>query len=55
MVLAESAANVEIDAMNAMWSAEQEATMQRAYGRDARRAGRLRAGTSLLTTATQLF
>lgn len=55
MVLAESAANVEIDALNAMWSANQEATLSRAQGRDARQAGRLRAGTSLLTTATRIF
>lgn len=55
MVLAESAANAEIDAMNALWSSGQESNLQRAQGRDARQAGRVRAGTSLLTTASRIF
>lgn len=55
MVMAESAANNEIDALNALWSSGQEATLQRAQGRDAKRAGRARAATTLLTTASRAF
>lgn len=55
MVMAESAADVEIDAMNAMWSAQQESSLQRTSAINARRAGNVRAGTSLLTTASKLF
>lgn len=55
MVMAESAADVEIDALNQMWSANQQATMERAQGRASQREMTYRAGTSLLTAASRLF
>jgi hypothetical protein len=55
MVMAESAADVEIDALNQMWSANQQASMERAQGRATQREMSYRAGTSLLTTASRLF
>ena len=53
MVLAESAANAEIDALNARWSGGTQANLYRMEGRQAQRAGYIRAGTSLLTAASR--
>lgn len=55
MVLADSAAEAEIDAMNAMWSGNQRSNMLRREGSMARREGYYRAGSSLLTGATRLL
>jgi hypothetical protein len=49
MVLAESAANAEIDALNTRFSADREVGLQRMRGQEARRAAYWSAGTSLLT------
>lgn len=53
MVLSESAANAEIDAMNTLFSGSREATLQMMQGKAARTAGYIRAGTSLLKGAEQ--
>ena len=50
-VLSESAANAEIDALNTQYSGQREAALYESRGRNARTAGYLRAGTSLLTGA----
>jgi hypothetical protein len=49
MVLAESAANGEIDAMNAQYTGDRQAALYRASGANSRRQGNLQAGTSLLS------
>lgn len=51
MVLAESAANAEIDALNTRYTAERQADVYRAGGANARRQGNIMAGTSLLQAA----
>lgn len=48
MVLAESAANAEIDALNTEWTANRQADVYRAGGANARKQGNIMAGTSLL-------
>lgn len=55
MVLAESAANAEIDALNTRFSAAREETLQRAKGRFDKQAAYLRAGTTLLKSAQQAY
>ena len=52
-VLSESAANAEIDALNTRYSGQREAALYESRGRNARTAGYLRAGTSLLTGASR--
>lgn len=54
MVLAESAANAEIDALNTRYGGATQSSIYRAGGADARRAGTIRAGTSLLTGFGQI-
>jgi hypothetical protein len=49
MVLAESAANAEIDALNTRFTAGREATLSTMRGQEGRRAAYWSAGTSLLT------
>lgn len=48
MVLAESAANAEIDALNTQYTANRQADVYRAGGANARKQGNIMAGTSLL-------
>jgi hypothetical protein len=55
MVLAESAANAEIDALNTRYSGQMEASLSRSRGRNDRRAAYWNAGTSLLTSASRNF
>ena len=55
MVLAESAANAEIDALNTRYAGERESALYSARGKNARTAGYLRAGTSLLSSAGKYF
>ena len=55
MVLAESAANSEIDALNTRFGGQAEASLSRARGRNDRRAAYWNAGTSLLTSASRIF
>ena len=52
-VLSESAANAEIDALNTRYSGQREAALYESRGQNARTAGYLRAGTSLLTGASR--
>lgn len=52
-VLAESAANAEIDALTTRWSAERGARLYLMQGEAALASGYLRAGTSLLKSASQ--
>ena len=54
-VLSESAANAEIDALNTRYSGQREAALYEARGRNAKTAGYLRAGTSLLSSAGKYF
>ena len=54
-VLSESAANAEIDALNTRYSGQREASLYEARGRNAKTAGYLRAGTSLLSSAGKYF
>lgn len=51
MVLAESAANAEIDALNTRYTAQRQAGVYRAGGANARKQGNIMAGTSLLQGA----
>lgn len=51
MVLAESAANAEIDALNTRYTANRQADVYRAGGANARSQGNIMAGTSLLQAA----
>lgn len=55
MVLAESAANAEIDALNTDWTAQRQANLYRMSGSNARRQGNLMAGTALLQGAGKIF
>ncbi len=54
-VLSESAANAEIDALNTRYSGQRESALYTARGQNARTAGYLRAGTSLLSSAGKYF
>jgi hypothetical protein len=54
MVLAESAANAEIDALNTRFSTGREMGLQRMRGQEARRAAYWSAGTSLLTGLSRI-
>ena len=54
-VLSESAANAEIDALNTRYSGQREAALYEARGRNAKTAGYMRAGTSLLSSAGRYF
>lgn len=49
MVLAESAANAEIDALNTVITGQRQASIYRAQGTNARRQGNISAGSSLLS------
>jgi len=53
MVLAESAANAEIDALNATYTGARQAALYRAGGANAKSQGRVAAGTALLNTAAK--
>lgn len=55
MVLAESAANAEIDALNTRWSAENQINREALRARAAERESFYRTGTSLLTGAGRLL
>lgn len=55
LVLAESAANAEIDALNTLYTGQRQSDLYRMQGSNARRAGNINAGTSLLTTAGRIF
>ena len=54
-VLSESAANAEIDALNTRYSGQRESALYSARGQNARTAGYMRAGTSLLSSAGKYF
>lgn len=54
MVLAESAANAEIDALNTRFSTGREATLSTLRGQEGRRAAYWSAGTSLLTGLSRI-
>ena len=54
-VLSESAANAEIDALNTRYSGQREAALYASRGRNAKTAGYMRAGTSLLSSAGRYF
>lgn len=54
MVLAESAANAEIDALNTRYTGQRQASLYRAQGANARTQGNIGAGTSLLTGLSKL-
>lgn len=54
LVLADSAANAEIDALNTRYGGALQSSIYRAGGADARRAGTIRAGASLLTGFGQI-
>jgi hypothetical protein len=54
-VLSESAANAEIDALNTRYSGQREGALYDSRARNARTAGYMRAGTSLLTGAARYF
>lgn len=53
-VLAESAAEAEIDAQNTRWNRDREVAIQGARASNARTAGYLNAGTSLLTGLSKI-
>lgn len=53
MVLAESAANAELDALTTLYSGEREANLIRAGGAAARKASQYRAASSLINSGTQ--
>jgi hypothetical protein len=55
MVLAESAANAEIDALNAQYTAGRQATLSTMRGQADRRAAYTSAGASLLSGASRIF
>lgn len=55
MVLAESAANAEIDALNTRQTGERQAALYRAQGANARKTSYLQAGTSLLQSAGKFY
>lgn len=54
-VLAESAANAEIDALNARWTAQRKASITEFEGRSGQQAARLQAGVSLLKGTEAAF
>jgi hypothetical protein len=54
MVLAESAANAEIDALNATYTGARQAALYRAGGANAKSQGRVAAGTALLNNAARI-
>lgn len=54
-VLSESAANAEIDALNTRYSGQRETALYESRGRNAKTAGYMRAGTSLLSSAGRYF
>ena len=55
MVLAESAANAEIDALTTRFAAGRESQLQMMRGRAEKQAAYFRAGTSLLKSAGQMY
>lgn len=55
LVLAESAANAEIDALNTRYTGERQATLYRTQGVNARRQSYVQAGTSLLQSASKFY
>jgi hypothetical protein len=55
LVLAESAANAEIDALNTRQTGQRQASLYRAQGANARKTGYIQAGTSLLQSAGKFF
>lgn len=55
LVLAESAANAEIDALNAQYTGQRQAALYRAGGANAKAQGRVMAGASLLSGASKIF
>lgn len=55
MVLAESAANAEIDALNTRYSGIAESNLYSSRAKNARSAGNLRAGTSLLSGMSRIL
>ena len=55
MVLAESAANAEIDALNATYTGQRQAALYRAGGANARSQSRTMAGTTLLSGMSKIF
>lgn len=55
MVMAESAANAEIDALNIAWNQQQQESLMRAQSNQVRRQSYYSAGTSLLSAAGRYF
>ena len=55
LVLAESAANAEIDALNAQYTGQRQAALYRAGGANAKAQGRVMAGASLLSGMGKIF
>lgn len=55
MVLAESAANAEIDALNTQYNGQRESALYSSRASNTRRAGSIRAGASLLSSASKIF
>ena len=55
LVLAESAANAEIDALNTRYTGERQATLYRTQGANARKTSYIQAGTSLLQSAGKFY
>lgn len=55
LVLAESAANAEIDALNAQYTGQRQAALYRAGGANAKSQARTMAGASLLSSASKIF
>lgn len=55
LVLAESAANAEIDALNAQYTGQRQAALYRAGGQNAKSQARTMAGATLLSSASKIF
>lgn len=55
LVLAESAANAEIDALSAQYTGQRQAALYRAGGANAKAQGRVMAGASLLSGMGKIF
>jgi hypothetical protein len=55
LVLAESAANAEIDALNATYTGQRQAALYRSGGANARSQSRTMAGTTLLSGMSKIF
>lgn len=55
MVLAESAANAEIDALNARWTTQRQAAITEFEGQAAKQAARLQAGATLISGAARFL